>query len=105
MIAVCGSFIFGAEIAPDLRKASDAEGPADLLAAMLTASVKVGNASWSLATRWMVISAAMQAATVCTVSAEYRPARRHRGSVIWRSAISLQKPSDRPSAIGRSRSS
>src|ERR1039457_7157165 len=35
-------------------------------AAMLTASVNVGNASWSSATCSMVIPAAMQAATVCT---------------------------------------
>lgn len=38
---------------------------------MLTPSVKVGNASWSSATCSTVNPAAMHAATVCTVSAEY----------------------------------
>ena len=42
-------------------------------AAMQTASVKVGKANWSSATCSTVIPAAIQAATVCTVSAEYSP--------------------------------
>jgi hypothetical protein len=42
-------------------------------AAMLTPSVKVGNTSWSSAICSTVILAVMQAATVCTVSAEYSP--------------------------------
>src|SRR5690349_22325976 len=66
---------------------------------MLTPLVKVGNASWSSAICSTVIPAAIQAATVCTVSAEYSPST-CAPRMVWvrRSAISLQKPSDRPSA-------
>src|SRR4029077_3517563 len=62
---------------------------------MLTPALKVWNASWSSAICSTLIPAAMQATTVCTVSAEYSPGTCAPRMVRdRRSAVSLQKPSD-----------